>query len=100
VALQIVTSEARAKPGELDTLARGVLPAALVRALASESSRSVTITTSAPNNVGTAIRMGNTGVALNFPKLAATCGEPVVTPRPDARAELLPGKTGNIGGHE
>jgi hypothetical protein len=96
VPLEIVTSEARPQHPEIDSVARGILPGALVRVLASEGSHSLTVTTTTANNVETVIRMGNTGVAQNFPRFAASCGEQLAR-RPDAHAELLPTKAGDIG---
>jgi hypothetical protein len=84
--LEIVTSELRAKYRELDSVARGVVPAALVRALVSEDSRSLTVATTSANSIETTIRMGNTGIAENFPRLTASCSERLAT-RPATRAE-------------
>ncbi|MEA2951060.1 MAG: hypothetical protein QOJ96_580 [Alphaproteobacteria bacterium] len=98
VPLEIIMSEARSKRPEIDSVARGIVPAALVRSLASEGSHSLTIATTNINNVETTIRMGNTGVAQNFPQFAASCSDQLMR-RPAAHAELLGPKadaTGSI----
>jgi hypothetical protein len=88
VPLEIVTSEVRSKYQELDSVARGIASASLVKALADEGSHSLTVTTATANNVETVIRMGNTGVAENFPRVAASCSDQLAA-RHDTRAELL-----------
>jgi hypothetical protein len=89
IPLEIVSSAPRAGKREIDSVARGVLPGALVRSLADDGSRSVTVATVA-GDVETAIRIGNTGVAVNLPRFAASCrAQPV---RADVHAELLPAK--------
>ncbi len=97
VPLEIVTSEARPKRPELDSVARGVVPESFVRAFAGEGSRSLTIATATTNDVETIIRMGNTGVAQNFPRLVASCSGQLAS-RHDTHAELLPGKASDAGG--
>ena len=49
------------------------MPAALIKALAENGNRSLTVTTSSADNAATTIRIGNTGVAANMPQLAACC---------------------------
>lgn len=92
VPLKIVSSEVRPKQVDLSSVARGLVPAALVETLAREGNRSLTVTTATTNDVETMIRIGNTGVAKNMPRLAANCSLPSAA-RVDAHAELLPGKT-------
>lgn len=91
VPLEIVTSKAQPKRPELDSVARGIVPESFVRALAGEGSRSLTVATATTNDVETVIRMGNTGVAQNFPRLAASCSGKVAS-RHDTHAEMLPTK--------
>jgi hypothetical protein len=90
IPLEIVSSGAQPENPELDSVARGVLPGALVRSLADDGSHSVTVATVTGDNVETAIRIGNTGVALNFPRFAASCGARPA--RTAVHAELLPVK--------
>ena len=71
-ALKIVSSTARAP--ERDSIARAIVPATFLKAFAQAAARSLTVETTASDNVETAIRIGNTGVAENFAKLAAACG--------------------------
>lgn len=91
VSLDIVASETVAKNGGFDSMARGVVPAAFVQALAGDGNRSLTVSASTSNNVQTVIRVGNTGAGQQLPKLAATCNEQQA-PRIDAHAELHPAK--------
>ena len=70
-ALDIASSEASAN--QLASLARGTIPASLVKYLAETANRSVTVATSS-NNAGTVIRVGNSGVAQNYARLASACG--------------------------
>ena len=53
--------------------ASGVVPASLIKALAENGNRSVTVTTSSADNAATTIRIGNTGIAANLAQLAASC---------------------------
>lgn len=71
--LRIESSLVTAKPPGLASLARGMIPAAMVSSLAETGSRSLTVETMTRGNAETAIRIGNTGVARNFPRLAAAC---------------------------
>jgi hypothetical protein len=96
VPLKIVTSEVRAKPVELASVARGAAPAALIESLARDGNRSLTVTTSTTNGVETVIRIGNIGVAQHLPRLAASCKQPS-PPRADVQAELLPAKAADVG---
>jgi hypothetical protein len=89
IPLEIVTSVARPSQADLDSVARGLIPAALVESLARDGSRSLTVTTATTRNVETVIRVGNTGVLQNLPRLAANCPPPS-PPRADTHAELLP----------
>jgi hypothetical protein len=71
--LKIVNSETSGRPAELISSARGRIAASLVKNLASGSTRSLTIETATSRNEETAIRVGNTGLDLNFAKFAAAC---------------------------
>jgi hypothetical protein len=73
--LKIESSAVGDRSSELDSVARGVVPAALMQAFAEARNRSITVATRTVSDAETAIRMGNTGVALNFPQLTATCGK-------------------------
>jgi hypothetical protein len=55
--------------------ASGIVPAAVVKALAESGNRSLTVTTSSTHAAPTTIRIGNTGVAARMPQLAASCSE-------------------------
>jgi len=73
--LSIVSSEVGSHPSELDSIARGVVPATLVQAFAEARSRSITVATRTISDAETTIRVGNTGVAANFEQLVAACGK-------------------------
>ena len=72
-ALKVVTSEA--KPSELISSARGKVSAALLKNLASGTTRSLTIETATNRNEEAAIRVGNTGLDQHFAKFAAACAK-------------------------
>jgi hypothetical protein len=56
------------------SLARGTMPASLVKYLADTGNRSVTVATTS-NHAGTVIRVGNSGVAHHYGRLASACGK-------------------------
>jgi hypothetical protein len=87
--LEVVSS--RLKVRELDTLASGMLPAEAVKAFADAVSDTMTVRTVSSMNPGTLIRVGNTGFARYFPRLAAACDLPV---RTQTRADLAPPRDG------
>ena len=70
--LKIVSSERHRDPDELVTYASAAVPAALIAAFAAAGSHSMMVTTKS-DAVLTAIRLGNTGVQSNLPRLAAGC---------------------------
>jgi hypothetical protein len=80
--LAIVSSSSR--PAERDTFASGVVSAALVKSFAETANRSLTIATSSKDAGATNIRVGNTGVAQNFARLASACAK-----TPQRRAGLM-----------
>jgi hypothetical protein len=53
--------------------ASALIPAAVIKALAENGNRSLTVTTSTTDNTATTIRIGNTGVAANLAQLATAC---------------------------
>jgi hypothetical protein len=74
VPLEISSSEAADKTGELVSLARGSVPAALMTAFANNgNARSLTVRTAGGEDPETAIRIGNTGVAQSLAQLAGSC---------------------------
>ena len=83
--LEVVSS--RLKVRELDTLASGMLPAEAVKAFADAVGDTMTVRTVSSMNPGTLIRVGNTGFARYFPRLAAVCDVPA---RTQTRADLQP----------
>jgi len=83
--LKIVSSGLVSRPAELETVARGEVPAALMQVLAESRSRSLTVATRTVSDAETAIRVGNTGVSASFPQLIAACGK-------DAAVDGVPGK--------
>jgi hypothetical protein len=73
--LNVTSSEVGSHPSELNSVARGVVPATLVQALADARSRSITVATRTISDAETTIRVGNTGVSTNFAQLVAACGK-------------------------
>ena len=93
--LDIVSSHLNESPRELQTLANGTLSAELVKSFADATGDSITVRTTGGVAAGTMIRIGNTGFARAFPKLAAACdAQPVHT---EAHAELAPPREGVAG---
>jgi hypothetical protein len=90
VALKVITSDVRTKEGDIDSVARGTVPASLVQALGRPGSHALTVRTATADDVEAVIRVGNTGVAKNLPGLAASCRAPATPSRADAHAELQP----------
>jgi hypothetical protein len=78
VPLKIVSSRSDRKATELDSVASGRVSADLIKAFADPRSRSMTIETTS-EDMATAIRIGNAGVARVFQRLAAACGAQVRT---------------------
>jgi hypothetical protein len=69
-ALDVASSEANAN--QLASVARGTVPASLVRYLADTGNRSITV---AASGAGAVVRVGNSGIAQHYPRLAAACGK-------------------------
>ena len=73
--LDVTSSEVGSHPSGLNSVARGVVPASLIQALAEARNRSITVATRTISDAETTIRVGNTGVSQNFAQLAAACGK-------------------------
>jgi hypothetical protein len=73
-ALKVASSQHGSEQGELVTYAAGTLPASLIGSFASAGNHSMVIETEA-GAVVTTIRLGNTGVQINLPRLTAGCGK-------------------------
>lgn len=86
-------SAADARPRELETRASGTLSADAVRSFAGAASDSITVRTVSTAAPGTLIRIGNTGFAPAFRKLAAACQTVPVPVGAEAHAELVPPRT-------
>jgi hypothetical protein len=88
--LDVVSSRVNAAPRELETLANGTLSADLGKTFADAAGDSITVRTASSLVPGTMIRIGNTGFARVFPKLAAVCeAQPA---QAEAHAELNPAR--------
>jgi hypothetical protein len=74
--LKIGSSEKRTRRGEMESVASAVLPARLVRALASDNPASMTLETDSIGNPRTMIRVGNAGFGRTFRELEKGCREP------------------------
>lgn len=71
--LEIVSSRHTMVSRELRTLATGALPAAALKAFADADTDSLTVQTASSVNPVTVIRIGSSGFARSFPRLAADC---------------------------
>ena len=69
--LDVTSSEQNAS--QLASQARGTIPASVVKYLADTGNRSVTVAASS-NHASTVVRVGNTGVAQHYARLASACG--------------------------
>jgi hypothetical protein len=94
VPLKLVSSELK-DTEELSTLARGVVSASLMESLGRQGSRSMTVSTASMNDVSTMIRVGNTGVAHNLPRLAANCAN--LPAQPEVHVDVAPAKAAEAG---
>jgi hypothetical protein len=70
-----IGASAVADGGHLSTTATGVVPTALVKNLAEAGNRSVTVTTFSANGQATTTRIGNTGLAQYYARMAGGCGK-------------------------
>jgi hypothetical protein len=61
--------------GQITANAAGVIPAGLVKNLADSGNRSVTVSTSSGSGAATVIRIGNSGMAQHFARVAGSCGK-------------------------
>ncbi len=86
--LKVVSSERRHDPDELVTYATAPAPTALIEAFAAVGNHSIVVETHSAG-LTTGIRLGNTGVQQNLPRLTATCGKAIGN-----RADLVVKKTG------
>jgi hypothetical protein len=87
--LKVVASD-RHDPDELVTYATGTIPAAMIDGFGGQGDHSMFIETRS-KRLFTSIRIGNTGVAANLPRLAATCAMPSVQQKRAALVQPAPG---------
>ena len=90
VQLKVVASRPRDKSSELNSIASGRIPVEVVKAFADPGSRSLMVET-ASDDVVTAIRIGNAGIARMLPTLAASCAAAQPTIRNSARNSVRQG---------
>jgi hypothetical protein len=74
--LKIASSDKKTRRGEMESVASTVLPARLVRALASDTPASMTVETNSIGNPRTMIRVGNAGFGRGFRDFEKGCREP------------------------
>jgi hypothetical protein len=72
IALEVASSEPSLK--EVASVARGTVPASVVKYLADTGNRSVTVAASS-NSANTVIRVGNSGIVQPYARLASACGK-------------------------
>jgi len=87
VPLRIVASRANGRQ-EIDSVATGRVALDLLKTFADARNRSLTVATTS-DDVSTAIRIGNAGLARSFPQLLTACAGPVR--QRNARNELRSG---------
>ena len=73
VLLKLEPSGAEGSPAELVSVARGIMPSALVTAFAAANGPSLFIRTMTAKKVQTTIRVGNTGLTQNLSRMTAEC---------------------------
>lgn len=66
---------ATAEDSQITVTATGVIPAALVKNLAETGNRSLSVATISGNGSATSIRVGNSGMAQHFARVAGSCGK-------------------------
>jgi hypothetical protein len=93
-ALKVVSSEKRNPSGDLNTVAIGKVPVALIKGFAASGPHSLMVMT-ASGDLKTAIRLGNTGAGQNLPALALSCQN-----LPNTRADLPAPKTGGLAANQ
>jgi hypothetical protein len=91
VTLKVTSTQRGGKPVVFQSIASGRVPAELVKAFADPRSRSLMVETTS-DDMATAIRVGNAGVARSFPQLTSSCGAQAPAGRTNIRAELTPVK--------
>ena len=101
VSLPVVSSARRGANGELETLASGDVPIAVIDAFAGNGPHSMMVTTRSSDTT-TAVRLGNTGVRRNLTQLAAACQKAggvraeLRIDKPEQRAASPGEKTGGV----
>jgi hypothetical protein len=93
--LEIVSSRLTNAAHELQTLATGALPKSAVQSFADATVDSLTVQTASSMNPATVTRVGASGFAQNFSRLAAACK--LRPARQDTQARLTPARTESAG---
>jgi hypothetical protein len=75
VSLALQQSDLGAAASERASLASGVLNATMISHFAGSAARSLTVGTLTGDSIATNIRIGNTGAAQHFPRLATSCAQ-------------------------
>jgi hypothetical protein len=94
--LQAVSQAGAAAAHALETRANGTVSADVLKSFADATSDSITVRTVSALTPGTLIRIGNTGFAAGFRKLAAAC-EMLPPAATEAHAELAPARADDRG---
>ncbi len=87
--LKVGSSERKARRGEIESIARTVLPARLVRTLAGDNPASFTLETESSGNPRTVTRVGNAGFGRSFKELDRSCREARRADMRDTRAQIV-----------
>ncbi len=71
--LRVESSSRKVQGAEIESVARGVVPAAFLNVLARDGGRPLTVATVTADNVKTSIVIGNTGLSTSFAEMDASC---------------------------
>ena len=91
--LEIISSRPTSAAHELQTLATGALPKSAMQSFADAAVDSLTVQTASTINPATVIRVGSSGFAQNFSRLAAACGGQNARQNTHARLDPRPAES-------
>lgn len=74
VGLSIESSSRKKEGAEVESIARGVVPASFMKALTRDAGHPLTVATLTVNKVKTSIVVGSTGFSQSFTDMAGSCG--------------------------
>jgi hypothetical protein len=75
IVFSVVSSARRSPQGDLETIARGIMPSFFLRRFIEGGVESLAIASATKSDVKTSIRVGNSGFSPAFPLLAVPCAQ-------------------------